>query len=189
MIEFPNSLPNANETFRPKISHGAGRSKMESGKVRQRRKQTVGRYQCRIEWEFNAEQYLIFQSFVHYTLNLGAEWFNAIIMTATSAKAHKIRLIDGDYDPSSFDGNNWRVKANVDVQELELIDKDFFKLMSDTGMYDTSMADAIKVLVNDHAVTSPQPLGVEILPALYDSSLYSTSLLNEIENAVNNNQL
>lgn len=143
-MNWPTELPNPTSSYSLKIQNSAQRTKMESGRIRQRRKFTQGRFSISVEWELTDEEFLLFQSFVYHALNGGTDWFYANFYSGGGQGQHKVRIQKGDYTSTYLDYMHWKVKANLDVEMVNLLsDSELFDQLFDAGLISSEMRDAL----------------------------------------------
>lgn len=144
-MEWPTELPNPSSSYSLKIQNGNLRTKMESGRIRQRRRFTQGRFSVSVEWELIDEEFLLFQSFVYHALDGGNSWFDANFYSGGGQGSHRVRIQKGDYTSTYLDYMHWKVKATLDVEMINLLsDAELFDKLYDAGLISSEMREALQ---------------------------------------------
>lgn len=120
MIKFPAILPAPSQEFSITPDTNMVRTNMESGRTRQRKKNTQRFYSAQVTWQFDDMEFSAFKGFLYYEAQDGASWFEANLFTGESLTLHKMRLVNGQYTASYTTWGGWAVSATVDLERLYL---------------------------------------------------------------------
>lgn len=106
-----------------------GRTKLESGRLRQRQRFSTDMRVFNIQWWLTDPQFAIFTAFVKWRLNLGNDYFNIYLPFGDSARAMNInataapltlvlaRFVNGIYT-SAYQSPMWQVGAQLEVETV-----------------------------------------------------------------------
>lgn len=120
MIKFPALLPAPSQDFSITPDTNMVRTNMDSGRTRQRKKNTQRYNSAQITWQFDDTEFSIFKGFLYYEAQDGAGWFEANLFTGETLIPHKIRLVNGQYTASYTAWGGWAVSATVDLERVNL---------------------------------------------------------------------
>lgn len=109
----------------PSIDYGAAaegsvvRTKMESGRFRQRRRFTSGLKTISVVWQFTDDEYALFQGVHYYKISQGADWFDNITLAlGQSLETVTARFVGDGYDAKHNGFLEWRVSAKLEVESV-----------------------------------------------------------------------
>lgn len=114
------SLPN------PSIDYSAGtetsviRTKMDSGRPRQRRRFTSGLRTITVVWKFTDAQYRLFQGVYLYKISSGADLFDNISLANGDSieSLDNVRFADNGYNARYVGFMEWRVSAKLEITDI-----------------------------------------------------------------------
>lgn len=126
MIKFPEDLPNPSQSYKLGITNRVMRTKMDSGRIRQRRRSTESVNAISVKWEMTDEEFQLFESFCFFSLDGANSWFEAKILTGGGIVTSVVRFQGGKYDATYQSHLHWVVTAKLDVQDINRMDKEVF---------------------------------------------------------------
>lgn len=103
------------------------RQKMSSGRSRQQAQYTAKNQIHMVSWLFTAAQLEIFQSFVRFTLNGGADAFTVELPFGNSLEVCEARIPEGRYSVRNV-GGRWLVTAPLEIETVPVMSEDDFDL-------------------------------------------------------------
>ena len=103
---------------------------------RQRRRSVVELRKVSISWEFNDDDYMLFQSFFYYKLNGGNDWFEISLPMGGGFRTCIVRFFEATYKTSAAQVLFWNVSATIEIQELPPISEANFDTMVSVGGID-----------------------------------------------------
>lgn len=118
MIKFPASLPAPSQEFSITTDNNSIRTTMDSGRTRQRKKNTQRYYSAQVIWQFDDAEFSTFKGFLYYEAQDGVAWFEANLFTGDTLIPHKMRLLNGQYTASYTAWGGWAVSATIDLERL-----------------------------------------------------------------------
>ncbi len=135
MEDFPSQyLPAPTVSFNGNTAGSTIRTQMESGRVRQRSRFTRETRLYSVNWEMSDFQYGLFQSFVLYQINRGADWFNIDLpVGGEGMRTVSARIVDGKYSGAHVPVMNWNVSAQLEVDDAGVWSEDLYFLMIELG--------------------------------------------------------
>lgn len=108
-------LPTAN--FANKVTSSVIRTKMDSGRTRQRRRFTSGVRAVDVTFRFTDAEYALFQGVYKYKLSSGADWFTISLPLGDDFKDYTARFTGDTYQTNYVPVMNWDVKASMEVED------------------------------------------------------------------------
>lgn len=110
-----SSLPDPSDNYTGNVDAGVLRTKMDSGKARQRRKTVSELASISVEWEMTDTEMVIFRAWHAEKLNLGLDWFLINLPFGGGMQQQQARFVKGDFNASYAAVNNWSVTATLEV--------------------------------------------------------------------------
>jgi len=92
------------------------RTKMDSGRFRQRRRFTSGLRTFKASWQFDDDQFALFQGVVKYKLSEGADWFTIDLPFGDGFKNYRVRFIEAKESFNYQDVLHWKVDAQLETE-------------------------------------------------------------------------
>ena len=119
MITWPESLPKPVIGFGVTNDAAVARTKMDSGRYRQRRRFTRAFRRMSATWKFSDMQYGYFQSIYHYLVDDGADWFQAYLpMGDGLARLYTVRFVADTYQVKQDEATlYWSVSVNLETED------------------------------------------------------------------------
>lgn len=146
MIYWPDVLPKPQVNYSLGSKNGVIRTRMESGRIRQRRRFMDEQYQANVEWLLSDAQYHIFKSFLFYSLSGGADWFEIELPDGSGGLAlNKARFVSEEQRAVYVPVGHWRVSARLDIETLHRPDE-AQAFESIYGSIDQTLSDMSDVL-------------------------------------------
>jgi len=93
------------------------RTKMVTGRARQRRKYTSTPSETDLAWILNDVEAQVFEAWFRDTLGDGSAWFNIPLLTPVGHKNYVCRFKDIYEGPTPEGGMYWRYSASVELWE------------------------------------------------------------------------
>jgi len=120
VITWPSTdiLPRPATDLGGKIDPSTIRSKMDTGRVRQRQRFTTGNRTVNVSWELTDAQWKIFQGVYHFYLNDGADWFLMELPLGDGLKTYTVRFTDSGLSYKYVDVLNWKVSATLETETV-----------------------------------------------------------------------
>lgn len=114
MISWPTSyLPLPSQDVTKNTANNIIQTTMETGRIRQRRRQAARTEELAVTWSFSPEQFSLFESFVEQGLSGGVAEFSLLIPFHASSTALTVRLSAGEYTSVVDSSGFWRVSATL----------------------------------------------------------------------------
>lgn len=156
MIEFPTELPRPSQDYSVGIENSSLRTKMDSGRIRQRRRFTNSQNFISVKWDLTDEEFQLFESFAFHALDGGTSWFQTEILTGGGIVTHNVRIQEGKYKASYKGFMGWVVTATLDVEQINRLtaDQTFLAVYGEEGV--ATIHGEVHTIVNE---TLPQEIG------------------------------
>jgi hypothetical protein len=123
MIDFPNSLPCAlRDNYDIQHESPFVRSKLDSGRARQRRTFTSVPSSAQVSWIMTAGQCALFEVWFKSAIHDGADWFNVTLKTPIGLKLYKARFSEMYRGPTLIGVNHWSIRAQLELYERPIAD-------------------------------------------------------------------
>jgi len=125
MITWPPEtlIPAPKVDFAGEVDAPTIRTKMDSGRVRQRKRFTREFRPLRVSWKLKDEEFGLFQSVHKHALNSGADWFKITLPLGDGMKEYTVRFSSGGYSFKYDDVMYWDVSAKMETEDqAELYD-------------------------------------------------------------------
>lgn len=148
---YPDFLPRPSQNYNLDVNASIGRTQMDSGRIRQRRRFTSTKDQIAVVWQFTDQEFAMFTSFVKFKINDGADWFTAEIVTGNGIQEQTVRMQGGNYQSAYRSHFNWNVSAVLDVQEIAMLSEEAYDLIIDMDIDPNdfkSMLNSLEDMVN-----------------------------------------
>lgn len=118
MIKWPRLLV-PDRSYSIKASGNAIRTQMDSGRYRQRQRQTRLHRMMRVEWELSDDEYGYFQSIYKHLLENGTAWFEmSLPMGDDGFKCYTVRFVAIEGHEAQYrDVMFWKVKARLETED------------------------------------------------------------------------
>lgn len=110
-----SSLPYPSTDYSGSVDAGVLRTKMDSGKARQRRKTVSELATISVKWEFSDDEMSIFRAWHAEKLNLGVDWFNIDLPFGGGLETQQARFVQGNFSPTYTAHLYWEVTASLEV--------------------------------------------------------------------------
>lgn len=107
-------LPLPSVDLSGKIEQTTIRTKMESGRVRQRRRFTSGWRTISVTWELTDAEFALFQGVYKHKLSDGADFFDIILPLGDDLDTYSARFTGEGYSYSYKNVMHWRVSAQLE---------------------------------------------------------------------------
>ncbi|WP_042851611.1 hypothetical protein [Providencia rettgeri] len=102
------------------------RTKLSSGRARQRRVYTSTPTNLSVSWFFEKEQQTqLFEAWYRDALSDGAAWFMMKLQTPLGVELYKCRIMDTYEGPILVPPNYWKISATLELWEKPLLPKDY----------------------------------------------------------------
>jgi hypothetical protein len=115
MITWPAWLPAPRIDFSNEVNAGAMRTKMESGRVRQRPRFTRQLRTAKATFEMDDEQRAAFTSLWKYSLNNGTYWFKMNVPIEDGMIERVVRFIPKSYTEGYEPVNYWIISVSLEM--------------------------------------------------------------------------
>tara|TARA_R110000772_G_scaffold268565_1_gene396208 strand:- start:7064 stop:8680 length:1617 start_codon:yes stop_codon:yes gene_type:complete len=164
MFTWPETLlPLPSQTFDVEAEFANIRSKMDSGRVRQRPRFTKELELSSVRFELSRVQYSIFKAVWVRELGQGNDWFTMRLPIANGAELTlaEIRFVS-DYRANHRTAGNWDISATIEYREPTTISQDLLNLHYlygvDLSQFQAEMAELETIFPTDWE--SITPLGI-----------------------------
>lgn len=121
-LRWPEQLPPAlfiGRSYQP--VDPLSRSRLTSGRSRQRRQFTSTPVMVNVRWLMTESQALFFETWFRWTLKDGAEWFDMPLRMPDGLSDRAVRFT-GIYDgPTEAGPNHWRFTAELEIRERQTL--------------------------------------------------------------------
>lgn len=119
-VAYPDyALPLPREAFQVREENTTIRTKMASGRARQRQRFDSSLKFFQLSWSFNDHQFLVWRMFHREALNFGANYFTMQMRIEDVLDTKTIRIVEGSYQ-SSYTNGRYIVSAVVECEDMEL---------------------------------------------------------------------
>lgn len=119
---FPDSLPcPLREDYTIEHVSPFIRTRMETGRARQRRRFTSVPSLVTVSWIFSAIQAQAFEVWFQSGINDGVDWFNCTIKTPMGLKPYVCRFAEMYDGPNLIGISSWRISARLEIWERPLL--------------------------------------------------------------------
>lgn len=137
---WPTNFPAPSADFSTDTEASSVRTRMESGRYRQRRRYTQDLVLVDIAWDLTDTEYGIFQAFVQHTLEQGTQWFDiSIPVSGQGMQTHTVRFLEGKYKASYVPVSHWKVSARVEVQQPHRFDTSTLDIFVSLGATESQL--------------------------------------------------
>lgn len=117
MSDYLSILPLPSTSFSGSIEPAVIETKMDSGRIRSRRRFTRELRNYNATWEMDDFQFGMFQAWVFYELKSGSEFFNiSLPLGGEGFKTVSARIKGGKYSWQYKPVSNWTVTATLQVE-------------------------------------------------------------------------
>lgn len=118
MITWPGAIPNPILGFGVTTNTAVARTKMDSGRFRQRQRFTRDFRQMSAAWKLTDAQYGYFQSIYRHALDSGNDWFTMNLPMGDSIKPYTVRFVANTYSAKQDEATlNWTVSVNLETED------------------------------------------------------------------------
>lgn len=117
MITWPAWLPAPRVDFNNEVSQASVRTRMESGRFRQRTRFTRQNRTMKATWEMDDEQRAAFTSLFKFSLNGGNDWFTMTLPLEEGMTAVTVRFIASSYSEKYESVLHWTISASIEMQD------------------------------------------------------------------------
>ena len=120
MITWPPAsiFPPPDVSFGAAVSANAIRTKMDSGRIRQRKRFTKNMRQISANWKLTDDQRSLFQGLFSGPLNNGADWFSMSLPLNGGFKTFTVRFVADSYS-EKYDGFlHWNTSAKLETEDF-----------------------------------------------------------------------
>lgn len=150
MTTWPPTLPNPNVDYSVSVNTSVVRTKMDSGRFRQRRRFTRDFRTIPVTWTLTDEEYGLFQAVYKYVLNSGADWFYINLPLGDGVKQYKARFIADSYNAKYQAFMHWNVSAKLETEdEPTPIDGEVIAVLAafdyDIAPFEAAVADLAEI--------------------------------------------
>lgn len=143
-IQYPDYLP-------PPLREGYGlqttsplqRTRMDSGRVRQRRRFSSVPTTASVSWLLDALQAQMFEAWFLYTLLDGELWFDCELMTPLGLKPYEARFSDIYDGPMLVGVSSWRYSAAIEIRERQTLSREDLELAEEFHSYFSTIDRAV----------------------------------------------
>ena len=119
----PTTLPHPSIDFGNKIASSVIRTKMETGRARQRARFTTGVRQLSASWLLTDAQWKIFQGIYHHYLTDGADYFVMPLPLGDGIQNYTVRFTDQDLSIKHVEVMHWEVSAVLETDVTCVVTK------------------------------------------------------------------
>jgi len=133
------------------------RTDMDNGSARQRRRFTSTPSHVSVMWRFHDAQLVLFEGFLAYEINLGADWFSVGLRNGMGINYVQARFMDDPpYKAAISDSRAWfDVTATLEVKALPLASRDQYDVLKTyTESEIAAMSDPLHAFIH---VSLPGP--------------------------------
>jgi hypothetical protein len=117
MIHWPESLPKPNVDWSIRVSTAVARTKMESGRFRQRRRFTRDFRNMPVSWKLSDAEFGYFQSIYYHALDSGTDFFTVTLPMGDGMKSYTARFVADSYEAKYDNVMYWNITAQLDMEE------------------------------------------------------------------------
>lgn len=121
LFQWPDDFPMPDDSLAIDLDLQVIRTKMESGRARQRLRFPGAVNVIKLTWVLNGEQHKRFKSHHAFDLNYGCDWFVLPLITGQFIKPHIGRMVGGKYSEQYKPHDKWTVSAVIEVKEADLV--------------------------------------------------------------------
>lgn len=114
------TFPNPTVDFSGGIKTSVIRTKMDTGRIRQRRRFTSDVRTCKVSWELKDDEFAMFQAVHKYKLSDGADWFTIELPQGDSLQPYRARFSSDGYTYDHRPILNWKVSATLEIEDASL---------------------------------------------------------------------
>lgn len=115
MITFPPSLAPSVD-YGIDVSTAVARTKMESGRFRQRRRFTRDFRKMSVAWKLSDVEFGYFQSIYNHLLHSGADWFSIALPMGDGFKTYTARFVADSYQAKYDNVMYWNITAQLETE-------------------------------------------------------------------------
>lgn len=124
-IDFPDGLPCAlREGYGLQPVQPFTRTKMQSGRARQRRTFTSVPVIAQVSWVMTEGQAMAFEAWFQDAINDGVDWFNCELKTPMGLKPYVCRFTEIYNGPELLGVNSWKISAELELFERPLVPRE-----------------------------------------------------------------
>lgn len=112
------SLPNPTTDLGGRNESSVIRTKMESGRQRQRSRFTSGLRTFNASWQLTDAEWALFQGVHKYKLSMGADWFEMSLPFGDGFKTYTVRFTENGINFQYNNVMNWTVRASMETEDI-----------------------------------------------------------------------
>lgn len=110
-------LPRPNTNFNGKVESTVIRTKMDSGRIRQRARFSSGNQTMPVEWLFTDDEFALFKGIYKYKLSNGADFFEMELPLGDGFQTYLVRFSDDGFSEAYKPVNQWTVTATLETED------------------------------------------------------------------------
>lgn len=151
MSTWPTILPNPSQSYSYDADFNTLRSKMDSGRIRQRSRFSKTFLTVKVRWQFNDFQLAVFQSWFTNTINGGTDWFDTCpLILGDSVQNYTARFVGGKYSTTHEPVLNWVVSASLEVEDPDFLGPEYLEFLLAEMATGETFADVESVVDRFH---------------------------------------
>lgn len=117
MITWPSWLPAPQINFGNEVSGGFVRTRMESGRTRQRPRFTRQLREMKMTFEMSDEQRATFTAIWIHSLNNGIDWFYMNLPIEDGISQRTIRFQPESYKENAVPPDRWEISVSAEMED------------------------------------------------------------------------
>lgn len=103
--------------FNGKVQTTVIRTKMDSGRVRQRNRFSAAVRSIEVEWVFTDDEFALFQGIYKFKITNGADFFNMSLPFGDGFKTYLVRFSDAGYAHQYKPHFQWTISATLETED------------------------------------------------------------------------
>ncbi|WP_186169787.1 hypothetical protein [Burkholderia gladioli] len=131
LVQWPAMLPAPRASgYNVQPTQTFVRTDMDNGSARQRRRFTTVPNYVDVTWMLSIDQFSIFEAFLAYDINLGADWFATSLLNGLGVSQMQARFKDNPpYKAALSDSRTYfNVTASLEVKSMPLLTRDQYSV-------------------------------------------------------------
>lgn len=117
MILFPEGFPKPTVNYNIKVDTSVARTKMETGRFRQRKRFTRSFRRMGVTWSLSDLEFGYFQSMYYHAFNSGADWFTIFLPMGDGLKEYTARFVADSYQATYDKVMFWNVSVALETED------------------------------------------------------------------------
>ena len=151
MITWPTWFPAPDSSLAGTVQAPVARTKMDSGRTRQRPLVTGVNTLVDVRWELSDDEFGVFLSVFQNALSNGADWFLMPLTLGDATQTYTVRFVGGTLKHTFVPHLHWAVTASLETEnQVAPFNSEEVELLLESSLEDIEAAvDSLHILVHE----------------------------------------